>query len=131
MPTQTHGAARDKCDASAPPRTVRLKRLPPRDQRVHPERELYSFELVADEQRKPLTAASFVDGHFGGLMQAHGQRIKDLRTKRGMSQDALARATGLTNGRVRRIENDYKANPRLKTMCLIAEALGVDVKELL
>jgi transcriptional regulator with XRE-family HTH domain len=39
--------------------------------------------------------------------------------------------TGLTYGSIRRIENNYNANPRLLTIVKIAEALGVDVKELL
>lgn len=58
-----------------------------------------------------------------------GDRLKGLRTKRGLSQEQLAERAGLTAkflGEVERVE----ANPSATTIARLAEALSVDVGDL-
>ncbi len=59
-----------------------------------------------------------------------GQRIRRLRNAAGLSQDALARAAGISRVTLVRLERGEQT-PRYKTLGTIARALGVDVSELL
>lgn len=58
-----------------------------------------------------------------------GQRIAAMRNERGMSQDDLVVATGLTQKAISEIENGHR-QPRRKTLDLIAKALGVSALDL-
>ena len=59
-----------------------------------------------------------------------GQRIRRLRKSAGLSQDALARESGI--GRVTSVRLEKgEQTPRYKTFGAIAKALKVDVSELL
>jgi transcriptional regulator with XRE-family HTH domain len=60
-----------------------------------------------------------------------GARIRRLRLQRELTQEELAREVGLTTHTIWRLENDHAFNPRLQTLRAIAEALGVDVSDLL
>ncbi|PYU13118.1 MAG: XRE family transcriptional regulator [Acidobacteria bacterium] len=60
-----------------------------------------------------------------------GARIRRLRLQRELTQEELAREVGLTTHTIWRLENDHSFNPRLQTLRAIAEALGVDVSDLL
>lgn len=53
-----------------------------------------------------------------------------LRTAAGMSQGELARAAGMTQPAVSRVERG-EANPRLQTIARLAAALGVEASALL
>lgn len=55
-----------------------------------------------------------------------GERIKSLRTGRGMTVAALAEQSGLSKGLVSQLEND-KTSPSLATLERLAEGLGVPV----
>lgn len=59
-----------------------------------------------------------------------GSKIKDLRFKKGMSQEELADASQVSLRTIQRIENNEN-EPRGKTMQLICEALHVNIEELL
>lgn len=52
------------------------------------------------------------------------------RRRRGLSQERLARKAGLALDTVHKIENG-KRNPRLDTICLLADALDVKPGELI
>lgn len=54
-----------------------------------------------------------------------GKRIKDLRIKKGMTQEELADLTELSARTIQRIENG-EVDPRAYTLQMIAKALDVD-----
>jgi transcriptional regulator with XRE-family HTH domain len=60
---------------------------------------------------------------------AFGQRVRQLRKARGLSQDALARATDVHATMIGRLERGAR-EPRLSTILRIAEGLAVDPGEL-
>lgn len=55
--------------------------------------------------------------------------IARLRRERGLTQAELARITGLSCGYIAAIEQGRR-HPTVKTLAIIAEALGIDVEEL-
>jgi len=63
------------------------------------------------------------------LRRLFAQRLRDLRCQRGMTQEDLARATGLSIGFIRAIEQAIHA-PSFKSLESIARALNTEVKEL-
>ena len=60
------------------------------------------------------------------LRQQFAKRLKDLRTLRGMTQDELAAATGLSVSFIRSIEQGINA-PSFESIEIIASALNVTV----
>lgn len=58
-----------------------------------------------------------------------GQKIKELRIKRGMSQEQLANAISISKSSISEWESCKRA-PRMSTLRKIAKALGVDVWEI-
>jgi transcriptional regulator with XRE-family HTH domain len=65
------------------------------------------------------------------LPTTFARRVKQMREARGLSQQALAVAAGLSISVVTQLEQGFKADPRLSTAAALAEALGVTVDELL
>ena len=59
-----------------------------------------------------------------------GRAIKDARTRVGMTQAQLARALGVQQNVVARLEDGGRADPRFSTVLAIAQALGVSVDAL-
>ncbi len=55
--------------------------------------------------------------------------IREIREKKGLSQSDLARLSGVSASHIGYIENGER-QPTLLTMCRLAEALKVDIKEL-
>lgn len=73
-----------------------------------------------------------MDG-FEGAVEKLGQRIRQLRQQKGLSQKELAEKAGVFD--VGELERGRKvkggaANPRVETLYKIAVALGVDMEEL-
>lgn len=61
-----------------------------------------------------------------------GERVKDARQRRFLTQDELSEATGIRIVTISRIENDrVESQPRLSTMKKIAEALQVSPRWLM
>lgn len=60
---------------------------------------------------------------------ALGKAIRQLRTEREMTQEALAHAAGITVGHLSTIERGH-SNPTWGTVRGIAKALGASVDEL-
>ncbi len=58
-----------------------------------------------------------------------GERIRELRTTRGLSQEELAFKCGVHRTYLGGIERGER-NPSLKNISAIAKALGVDISEL-
>lgn len=59
-----------------------------------------------------------------------GKWVRELREKRGLTQAALAKRTGVDERTIRRIENGEKARFSHATLKFVAEALKVDPHEL-
>lgn len=64
------------------------------------------------------------------VLSEPGPRVKELRIEKGLSQEALAQRAGISFSTVNKVENRRKS-PTLATLDKLAEALGVDTKELL
>lgn len=62
---------------------------------------------------------------FNGLM------VKMLRNHMKLSSSQLASQTGLTSRQIRLVESGKVRDPRLSTMCALAQALGVEVQQLI
>jgi transcriptional regulator with XRE-family HTH domain len=58
-------------------------------------------------------------------MNIIGDRIKTLRTKKKLSQKALARLAGISASHIQHIESGYIVSPRFDTLSKIADALKV------
>ena len=59
-----------------------------------------------------------------------GSNIAKFRRLKGWTQATLAKETGLSRGYIAAIEEGRK-HPRLKTLAIIAEKLGVGIDELI
>ncbi len=64
------------------------------------------------------------------LSKKVGNRIVELRTKKGLTQSDLARACGKDRQAIEKIENG-KVNSTTYSLYAISKALGVDLYELL
>ena len=58
------------------------------------------------------------------------KKIKELRRKKGISQDKLAREANVSYNTIVKIENDGSNNPTVLTLAGIAKALGVSLDDL-
>lgn len=63
------------------------------------------------------------------LLVALGQRIKEIRKGKGMSQTQLAHAIGKDQQSIQRLEAG-KMNPTYIYLLEICEGLGIEIKEL-
>ncbi len=63
------------------------------------------------------------------LKKKIGQRIVELRTKKGWSQSDLARACNKDRQAMEKLENG-KVNPTLYSLLEISKALGVSLRKL-
>lgn len=63
------------------------------------------------------------------IRQRFGMRFKELRLASGLSQEAFADKCGFARSYMSRIERG-QANPSLDAIEVLADGLGVEVKEL-
>lgn len=56
--------------------------------------------------------------------------LKRIREEKGLSRYQLAKLSGLRDSTIQNIENSDDPNPTFKTMCKIADALGISLDEL-
>lgn len=61
--------------------------------------------------------------------QSLGKRVRELRSREGISQDGLAHASGIHATSIGRIERGAR-EPRLTTILKLAHGLGVEPGEL-
>jgi transcriptional regulator with XRE-family HTH domain len=64
------------------------------------------------------------------LLKTFGRSIRSLRKQRGLSQEALAEACGLSRNYISDIERGVR-NPGLLALVALARALRVSLRELL
>ena len=60
-----------------------------------------------------------------------GAVVRRLRVRQDLTQEALARRAGVTQGDLSKIESGERPNPSVATLKRLARALGVPVWELL
>ncbi len=65
-----------------------------------------------------------------GMARTLADRIRSLRDQRGLTLDALARASGVSKGTVVTLEQG-KANPSIGVLCKLAAALNHSVADLI
>lgn len=70
------------------------------------------------------------DPHILEIRQRLGQRIRELRLAKGMSQDEFAAAAGIHRTHPGKLEN-ATTDPQLSTIVKVASALGVEIRDLL
>jgi DNA-binding XRE family transcriptional regulator len=58
-------------------------------------------------------------------------KIKQLREKKGLSQEKLARNADVSNNTIVNLESGKQTNPTIETVSKIAKALDVAIEELL
>lgn len=64
-------------------------------------------------------------------MISFGEKLRELRRKRGISQGKLAVKTNLSVAHIQSLEIGRRANPRTNTIVALAKALDVPVAELI
>ena len=57
-------------------------------------------------------------------------KIKEIRKSKNISLYFLSKTTKITRSYLRDLENNKKSNPTLQTLCKIANALDVNIKDL-
>jgi transcriptional regulator with XRE-family HTH domain len=62
--------------------------------------------------------------------RAIGERLRDARLRHEFTQESLAQASGVAARHIQRIEVGSE-NPRVGTLYAMADALGIDVRQLL
>lgn len=65
---------------------------------------------------------------MGQLRQQFAKRLKDIRERKGMTQEELANACGLSISFIRAVEQGVSA-PSFESIEVLAEALDVEAKE--
>ncbi|MBU1160879.1 helix-turn-helix domain-containing protein [Patescibacteria group bacterium] len=60
-----------------------------------------------------------------------GDKIKVLRTKQGLTQDALARRCDIPYTTLTKIESNVITKPSIQTVTKIAAGLGISIDELI
>ncbi len=66
---------------------------------------------------------------LNGLIAAFGKRVREIRKGQSMTMEQLAERTGLSKRQIIRVELG-EVNPKLSTICALAEGLGIEVSEL-
>ena len=63
------------------------------------------------------------------LPVSFGERLRELRDEKGLTQEQLAEAAGVSKGQVSRWERGEDANPGLVSIQQLADALGVQIAD--
>jgi XRE family transcriptional regulator, regulator of sulfur utilization len=85
------------------------------------------FKTNALEPRPPMTGEAF---DAKDLASAFGRRLRELREREGLTQDQLAKHSGLQASVVGRLDRG-EHEPRLSSVLAVARGLGVSPGELL
>jgi len=60
-----------------------------------------------------------------------GKKTRDLRIKRGLSQDRLSKLADLSLNTIVKVESGSNPNPTIETLLKIATSLNVEVNDLI
>ena len=88
----------------------------------------YALVQSADSDDAPPVAVPIYEDP-DRASKAFGQRVRELRTREGLSQDGLAHTSGIHLTSIGRIERGGR-EPRLTTIMKLAQGLGVEPGEL-
>ena len=60
-----------------------------------------------------------------------GEKIKEIREEKGMTQYRLSQLTGINRSTIKRYEENYIKKISLENLIKVCNALEVDIKEIL
>lgn len=96
----------------------------------------FGYQSAPDQSAHPASSVEHrqTEGHLdqdpGTARIAFGLRLREVRTERGLSQEALARRTDLHTTAIRRFERGAR-EPRLTTILRLARGLEVPPSSLM
>ncbi len=64
-------------------------------------------------------------------MTTINKNIRELREKKGISQDRLSKLADISLNTVAKLESDNNSNPTIETLQKVAKALDVKVEDLI
>ncbi|MBS0219665.1 MAG: helix-turn-helix domain-containing protein [Proteobacteria bacterium] len=82
------------------------------------------------DTRRKVTPSELVPSANGGASFNFSERLRELRTRHGLSLEMLAQKTGLTKGFLSLVERGLKA-PSISTLLKLSETYNVSVGDLL
>ena len=86
-----------------------------------------SYEQASAERRSRLTGAAKVQQGVFEHTYNLAMQVVELRERRGLTQEDLAKRSGIDQGDVSRIEHGA-ANPTERTLLRIGDALGAELR---
>jgi ribosome-binding protein aMBF1 (putative translation factor) len=89
----------------------------------------YKCDSSSVDQKATKPLASFMDAH-SNIVVRFGQRVRELRKKRGLSQETFAAECGLDRTYISGIERG-KRNVSLLNIEVLAKSFGVSIAELM
>lgn len=95
--------------------------------------EDYSEQAIINQPENQIAKSQGLNYKFKSgnkLMATTGERIKQIREKKGLTQDQLAEAAGISKGFLSDVENNNK-NISSQSLLRLANALGASVDYLL
>ncbi|MGC8553273.1 MAG: helix-turn-helix domain-containing protein [Phycisphaerae bacterium] len=99
------------------------RRLTAAERRRH---QMLLAEVAGEESAIKARGRAVIEAH--DHLQQTLQKLKAVRTRRGLSLMELSRRSGIDRARLSRLESDAHANPTLNTVNCIASALGVELR---
>lgn len=86
-----------------------------------------SYEQASAERRSRLTGAAKAQQEVFERTYSLALQVVELRERRGLTQEDLAKRTGIDQGDISRIERGA-ANPTERTLLRIGGALGAELR---
>ena len=86
-----------------------------------------SYEQASAERRSQLTGAAKAQQEVFEHTYSLAMQVAELREQRGLTQEDLAKRTGIDQGDISRIERGA-ANPTERTLLRIGDALGAELR---
>lgn len=87
--------------------------------------------VVLRRKAKPVDQQEFGKIGTGGQLAFHQLKLRQLRERRGLSQEAVAYRAGMSVSGYRKVETGIRGNVRLSTLERLAWVLSVEVRDLL
>lgn len=86
-----------------------------------------SYEQVSAERRSRLSGAAKAQQEVFQRTYSLAVQVIELRERRGLTQEDLARLTGIDQGDISRFERGA-SNPTERTLLRIGDALGAELR---
>ncbi|MDA8296246.1 MAG: helix-turn-helix transcriptional regulator [Actinomycetota bacterium] len=86
-----------------------------------------SYDQANAERRSRLTGAAKAQQEVFARTYSLAMQVVELRERRGLTQEDLAKRTGIDQGDISRIERGA-SNPTERTLLRIGDALGAELR---